>query len=340
MLTKRFNAPLAFKAADDGSFSAVFSTLGTIDHDGDVTLPGAFADGQEVRIAQWGHNWGDLPVGRGVIHADNEKAWVDGSFFLDTPHGLATYQTVKGLGKLQEWSYGFSITESDYGDFNGRRVRFLRRLDVTEVSPVMRAAGIATGTVLVGGERPKALAVTGAMPGSYEETAQQIGEAIYQAGLAADDEMVVIIGTFADYAVVCICGWDGPGTPRYLRIPYALAAEGVTLGEPQEMEPALVPAMENTYSEQAAKTLAVVRAFHQRSKSLADLRRKEGRVLSSANRDRLAKLPDALRAIIDDLEALLAEASPPEKAADPPDVYGLFLQFEQFRARQHGGLFV
>lgn len=144
---KRYRARLELKADDQtGSFRAVFATLNVIDLDGDVTTPGAFRDGQEVRIARWGHNWFDLPVGKGVIHADEQQAWVDGQFFLDTTVGKDTYLTVKNLGQLQEWSYGFDVTKWSQGQFNGEDVRFLEGLNVHEVSPVMLGAGIGTHT--------------------------------------------------------------------------------------------------------------------------------------------------------------------------------------------------
>lgn len=149
MKTKTFTAPIELKAdgeGEPGEFTAVFSRFNVVDHDGDVTIPGAFKDGQQVRIAYWGHRWQDLPVGRGVIHQDGEKAWVDGKFFLDTIAGKETYQTVKNLEELQEWSYGFDVEEAEPGVFDGQDVVFLRRLEVYEVSPVLLGAGIGTGT--------------------------------------------------------------------------------------------------------------------------------------------------------------------------------------------------
>lgn len=130
----------------EGQFSATFSSFHVVDRDGDVTMPGAFTEGQAVRIAQWGHNWGALPVGKGVIHADDNRAWVDGAFFLDTTHGTDAYKTVKNLGELQEWSYGFDVKRRREGEFNGQPVRFLEEIEVFEVSPVMLGAGIGTRT--------------------------------------------------------------------------------------------------------------------------------------------------------------------------------------------------
>ena len=88
-------------------------------------------------------------MGKGVIHADDEKAWVDGSFFMDTQSGLETYKTVKNLGELQEWSYGFDVLKNSFGKFEEKDVQFLESLDVFEVSPVLLGAGIGTQTTAI-----------------------------------------------------------------------------------------------------------------------------------------------------------------------------------------------
>ncbi len=149
MNQKIFRAPLELKAdGEEGAFRAEFATLNVIDHHGDVTEEGAFQDGQAVIIEPWNHGW-TLPAGKGVIHADKEKAWVDGRFFLDTDTGRETYRTVKNMGPLAEWSYSFDILEDGKGDFHGQQVRFLRSLDVVGVGPVTRGAGIDTRTAYI-----------------------------------------------------------------------------------------------------------------------------------------------------------------------------------------------
>lgn len=156
LIRKSHRGTIELKADKPGEFRATFATFNVIDRDGDVTIPGAFKDGQEVRICAWGHNWGALPVGRGVISQDDSKAFVDGAFFLDTAGGADTYKTVKNLGDLQEWSYGFDILEQSNGEFEGRDVRFLRQLDTFEVSPVMVGAGVGTGTDDIKTAKPNA----------------------------------------------------------------------------------------------------------------------------------------------------------------------------------------
>lgn len=146
MDTYRKSLPFELKSGNTGEFRAVFATFNVIDHDGDVTRPGAFKTGAEVIIGSWGHKTYELPVGKGVIVADAVEAAVEGSFFLDTQPGKDTYQTVKNLGSLGEWSYVFSVQKSSFGQHDGRDVRFLEDLTVYSVDPVLAGAGIDTRT--------------------------------------------------------------------------------------------------------------------------------------------------------------------------------------------------
>lgn len=136
------------KDADKGEVEAVFATLNVVDSDGDVTPPGAFEDGAKVRISAYGHkSWeGVLPVGKGSIREVGNEAVMSGKFFMDIPEGLATFKVVKALGEdgLQEWSYGYDPIEYSFGEFEDQQVRFLNKLKVHEVSPVLLGAGVGT----------------------------------------------------------------------------------------------------------------------------------------------------------------------------------------------------
>lgn len=144
---KIFRAPVIFKAdGQNGEFTAEFATLNVIDHDRDVTVPGAFHEGQETLIEPWNHNYGDLPVGKGVVHEVDNKAVISGQFFLETQSGQDHYKVVKALGAIQEWSYTFEIEKASYGKFQDQDVRFLESMDVWGVAPVTRGAGIDTRT--------------------------------------------------------------------------------------------------------------------------------------------------------------------------------------------------
>ena len=134
---------------EEGRFSAVFATLNVIDHDGDVILPGAIESGQKVRISAYNHSsWGDaLPVGKGVVTEQGEQLIVDGQFFLDTQSGAETYKVVKNLDDLTEYSFGFDITDAEFGQKDGKDVQFIKGLNIFEVSPVLLGAGIGTRTL-------------------------------------------------------------------------------------------------------------------------------------------------------------------------------------------------
>lgn len=147
MAQKTFHATLELKEdGEEGTFKSVFAKFNVIDHDGDVTLPGAFEDGAEAVVEGWNHDYG-LPPGKGTVHANEEEAWIEGRFFLDTTSGKDHYLTLKNLEGLEEWSYTFDIEKSEPGDFDGERVRYLKELDVWGVAPVTRGAGIGTRTV-------------------------------------------------------------------------------------------------------------------------------------------------------------------------------------------------
>lgn len=86
-----------------------------------------------------------------------------------------------------------------------------------------------------------------------------------------------------------------------------------------EVSPVLVGAGQNTrtlamkglqYADQAGALLADADAFLERTKALAALRLKEGRVLSSANRSRIESVVGGMKTVIADLESLLTETAP------------------------------
>ena len=53
------------------------------------------------------------------------------------------------MAALQEWSYGYAVLDGPSGLFEGKRVRELRKLDVFEVSPVLKGAGVGTSTLAI-----------------------------------------------------------------------------------------------------------------------------------------------------------------------------------------------
>lgn len=349
--TKEVRARAEVKAdAPDGSVRAVFSTFGVVDHDGDVVLPSTFTDGQPVPMV-WAHDW-TRPVGKGVIRVDGERAVFDGTFNLKTSWGRDAYEAVKDAGDLQEYSWGFKTTDTEYGEKDGRRVRFIKAANVYEVSPVLVGAGIGTGTLAVkaqgaAGPGEKGISIA-PLDESFEDRIDSLNDAVQSlmpGGPFDASPYCCVVATFDDYCVVCVRkdGWDGEET--YYRVPYTLDDLGEpVLGTPEQVTFTITPvAGETTYANQAQKLLADGRAFLDRTRALVALRReqrKSGRVLSTATRDRLATHPESLRKIADEIAALLDETAPPEKGADPPDIVSLFAAWQHTQARLNGGLFV
>ena len=136
------------KVTSEGKVSAVIATLNTKDHDGDVTLAGAFGT-QSVRLSTWNHgSWGEgLPIGKGTISEKGDEAIFSGRFFMGMQSARDTFEAIKGLEDLGQWSYGFHILDAERGMHDGVSVQFLKRLQVTEVSPVILGAGLNTRTL-------------------------------------------------------------------------------------------------------------------------------------------------------------------------------------------------
>jgi len=127
----------------------------TVDRDGHITDPGAFPS-KRVPISSYGHtSWPDkgarLPTGLTEIGEEAGEALAKGRFFLDTTHGLDTYRTVKALGDLQEWSYGYRILAHlrEKASSGTKMLLRLKKLDVHELSPTLVGAGIGTRTLAI-----------------------------------------------------------------------------------------------------------------------------------------------------------------------------------------------
>ncbi|MFF8403831.1 HK97 family phage prohead protease [Streptomyces sp. NPDC015684] len=150
MLPERKTVAVHDVKANSGTVSAMFSVYSMIDSDLDVVLPGAIADGKSVVISAYNHSsWGpSLPVGKGVLRVNAQGAICDATFFKSQA-AQDTFEVIQALGPLQQWSYGFNVLDSEMGEFQGRRVRFLKSLDVFEVSPVLLGANSAAHTVSV-----------------------------------------------------------------------------------------------------------------------------------------------------------------------------------------------
>lgn len=145
--TKTVTAPVEWKSESEGSISAVFSTFDVVDSDGDVVTRDAFTNGQAVPMV-WAHDW-SRPIGKGTIRTDPKRAVFDGSFFLDTTAGVDAYRTVKAMGDLQEYSWGFQILDAEQEIRDSLPVRVITKAEVFEVSPVLVGSNRETYTLAI-----------------------------------------------------------------------------------------------------------------------------------------------------------------------------------------------
>ena len=163
-IIRKSSGPVEVKldTAGEGTFEAVFATMNKVDKDGDVTERGAFGE-QDVVISQWNHgSWSSgaagLPIGVGKIFERGDDAVVRGEFDLDDEDGKKTYKKLKYLhdkGRRVEWSYALPHIDYRMGDFDGREVRYLEKIEVPEVSPVLMGAGVDTRLLAIKGAKSK-----------------------------------------------------------------------------------------------------------------------------------------------------------------------------------------
>lgn len=352
------------KNADKGQVTAVFSTFDVVDKDGDVTLPDAFTDGEQVSISAYNHtSWGGvLPVGKGTIRATKSGAVLEGQFFMDTQAGRDTFQVVKNMGGLQEWSYGFDVVKHSFGEHEGKQVRFLEQLKVTEVSPVLLGAGENTRTVAVKsrketkGEgpvefkraiRPHKSAVTARPWDEYAVT-----EALSEDASVSDLRSVYAWAdgdpeAKASYAFPHHHGIDGPANIRALITGIAVlnGAKGKWSG-PEEDRKAIYTHLAQhlkdadreppelrasggdlTLHEEAIQALEGVKAYLESAKRVVALRAQKGKSLSQVNTEALDWVGEDLRGLLKEHSALMsALQNTPREAAGEEFVRYLAMQ--------------
>lgn len=267
-----------------GLVEAVIATLDVIDSDGDVTLKGAVDDGAAVRISAYNHqSWkGALPVGRGTVHEIGSEIVLKGEFFLNTTDGRNTFETVKGLGDLGEWSYGFDTLEEERGQKDGRRVNFLKKLKVHEASPVLLGAGVDTRTVAVK---------------HWKQLNSDLARNLRDAGRErfGDDEVYVWMDDFDIDEAWAVYTVESEDTVQHLQVSYSRDENGgVTLAEEEtevQRTTAYTPKGRGLrLSEQLDRAIAEVESTADRLADAAAQRAGNGQKLAESTLERAAKL--------------------------------------------------
>lgn len=316
-MQKKTLARVRVKDAELGIIEAVFAshlvdradlataTADVIDKDGDVTLKGAFTDGQPVVISAYGHgSWdGKLPVGKGVITEVDDLAVMTGQFFLNTTHGADTFEVVKELSEddLQEWSYSLHDVTASRAMVAGKSVRLLERVKlVKEVSPVLMGAGVDTRTL--------------SAKSGLKQLSSSLRRLLYVAGRERWPDGWAWVHDFdpdEGFVVFDIETWvEGSGyVSRLVQVDFTRTDTTVVLGdtEIEVHETALfLPKQAGlTFSEHIDAVMAAVDALDARAQGVVALRAEKGKSLSTSTADRLRLLADRTGA----LKALTAPAA-------------------------------
>lgn len=177
METKAFSLK---EITDKGIGRAVIATLGVVDKDKDVAMAGAFGV-QHIKLLP-AHDRTSVPLGKGIIKEEGTAVVADFAFNLSIQKAMDWYNALRfdldnGV-PIQEWSYGFVPKLYELGNKDGQPVRFLKAVEVFEISPVLRGAGEGTRTLALKeeGERyidqtERTLAEVTALVGRSEELA-------------------------------------------------------------------------------------------------------------------------------------------------------------------------
>ncbi len=136
-----------------GKGLAILARLSEVDHDEDTYAPGAFSwkGGEQWCPLIHHHDRYQMPFGKARVYEDGDIAYAELHLNLETQAGKDWHKALLfdlSTGKsVQEYSYGFGVVEADYQVRGESRVRVLKRVDVHEVSTVIRGAGRGTGTL-------------------------------------------------------------------------------------------------------------------------------------------------------------------------------------------------
>ena len=161
--TFKLDAAAIKQLEETGTATIRFATIGVKDHDDDIMQAGAFTEGQTVTTLPT-HQWGAQPLGKGRLRIDGIDVLADLMFNMDSQaakewHSWLKFDMDPKTGEpVQEWSWGWDWRNLKFRTerIDGVEVRIFEKVDVIEVSPVLRGAGSDTGTVGVKGSKAPA----------------------------------------------------------------------------------------------------------------------------------------------------------------------------------------
>lgn len=178
----QFKSVTIEKMDEAGKGRARIAQLSAVDSDGDTYAKGAFSwkqgGGQWVMMIP-AHDKQAMPFGKAWLHEEGDWAVADFTLNLDTQagkewHAALQFDLSNGT-PVQEWSYGFRTVKAGRVTRDNKQVRQLRQLDAFEISPVLRGAGVGTGTMTLKSAELKETAFA-PLIASLAELAAAVGE--------------------------------------------------------------------------------------------------------------------------------------------------------------------
>jgi phage head maturation protease len=171
---------LEIKNAERGEVESHIATLGVVDNDRDIIRHTAVRDGTPVVMSSIAHDTitqGNRPVGKGTLSVDGNVLVFKGRVFLNTLAGRETFEVLKEMRDLMQWSFGFRILEEARPTEAERRQgahRVLVKLDAFEVSPCIMAAGVGTRTVAIKDREHEGSALTADQQAELRAIAEKV----------------------------------------------------------------------------------------------------------------------------------------------------------------------
>lgn len=139
-----------------GKGLALIADMKAVDHDGDGYAPGAFSwKGDQWCPLLTAHDRWSMPFGKARVYEEGDKAYAEMHINLETQTGREWHAALKfdlANGRaVQEYSYGYDVIEAEDRLNDSKWKRTLKRVDVHEVSTVVRGAGAGTRTISIKG---------------------------------------------------------------------------------------------------------------------------------------------------------------------------------------------
>lgn len=312
---KAFSGTLEVKSAsesgDQGIVVFMASVFGNKDSDGDIVVPGAFSQS----IKSWSqkgrtppvlfqHDW-DRPIGKVTeLEETKDGLKVTATFNLETKDGRETFSNIKA-GIIDQYSFGYKVVDFDRKD----GTRYLKALNLFEVSPVVLAANDETSTLDLKdgksevetkaeflGDYAEGYATMAAVRSLCDQLFYNVMyDVLFEDSLTSEEKNALLTGAFNEFRDIAI---------RVASLVMQDAAKAQETGELLRKlwrQPRLQTKSSSlgglTLDEEAGAALAGVDCLMDRIKAVAEMRAEKGEKVGEARLPQVLELQQKLAAL-------------------------------------------